>query len=74
MLFSKCIAAYMPPTSNIIIYKLLQNENATTKEIHSYTILKYNMKHDTGSKIASGIKSKKAIDLIWNDVVNGIQK
>lgn len=39
-----------------------------------YSISKVDTKHDSIKYIARNIRNKQAIDLIWNDVKNRIQK
>lgn len=72
MLFGHCIKTHV--ATDVIIYKLIENVNPTTKEKYSYSIWKCNTMHDTRLNVIDGIRNKAAVDLIWNDVVNGLQK
>lgn len=71
MLFSKCIDKHV--ATDIITYKLMMNGNRENPS-YSFTILKCDNAHDSFKKIVDGIKSKSAVDLIWSDVVKGVQK
>ena len=63
--------------SNVVTYELVQVERMTEKTVHSYDIRKvYTTSDGVKSKeyIVRRIKSKIAIDLIWEDIKCGIQK
>lgn len=70
MLFTKCIAEHK--ATDIITYRLMAHMDY--KRPHSYSIWKVNVMDDHADKICRGIKSKIAINLIWGDILNGIQK
>lgn len=62
-----------------VFYEYLQNEvvGMGPKRVHSYSIVKVYVRTDDDKSyhwIANGIKSKDASELIWADVVAGIQK
>ena len=71
MLFTRCIEKHV--ATDVITYKLMEHGNYVDPH-HSYSIWKCNTVHDTRTDIIEGIKNKKAVDLIWRDVVNGLQK
>ena len=56
--------------TSIITYKLIEYTGITTV----YSIAKMDNEHDTIKWIAKSIHNKQAIDLIWNDVLSGLQK
>lgn len=71
MLFSHCIETHV--ATDIITYKLMEHGNRENPH-YSFSILKCDNAHDTIKKVVDGIRSKPAVDLIWSDVVKGIQK
>ena len=74
MMLSRTVAKYIPQGKSVM-YELLQNEVVAMgpTRVHSYSICKsYNEKNLHW--VVRGVKSKEAVDLIWADVVRGIQK
>lgn len=56
--------------TDIIQYKLMESVGHTTV----YQIVKYDLMHDKITFIARNIVCKKAVMLIWADVLQGKQK
>ena len=71
MLFTKCIAEH--PATDVITYKLMAH-SSNGNYIHSYSIWKVNIIDGNVDKICRSIKCKMAVNMIWGDVINGLQK
>lgn len=74
MLIGHSIAKH--EATDVVTYKLVQNDivgMGSRDGVSSYTIWKC-YKGEMKERVANGIKNKQAVDLIWADIVAGIQK
>lgn len=70
MLFTKCLSEH--PATDVITYRLMVHSDG--RRPYSYSIWKVNIMDGNIDKICRSIKSKMAVNLIWGDILNGIQK
>lgn len=70
MLFTKCLAEHV--ATEVITYRLMVHTDYNRP--HSHSIYKVNVMDGHVDKICRNIKSKMAVNLIWGDILNGIQK